>query len=268
MLSPDLAPKTTWGAGDYAAMAERLQPAAAALMKVVEPKQGERVVDLACGTGNAALLAAARKATVVGVDWEPRLLEIAARRGEAGQLEVEWIEGNAAFPELPDEAFDVVMSVFGVMYCPDHEQATAAMLRLCRPGGIVALAAWAPNSFMPLMGRTLAPYLPIPPAGSLPPALWGDERHLQSLFEKHGIYTLNHVRRALQLEFLDDSEARSFLVATAGHVLAERPRLQVANQWNDLLADLGAFVRQSNRASGLGMQLGLDYLITIVQKPF
>jgi SAM-dependent methyltransferase len=257
---------TTWGFGDYPAMAAVLLPVAKALVDVIEPRAGERVVDLACGTGNAAILAAQRGARVVGVDLEPALLEIAARRSADANLHVDWVEADAASPGLPKSQFNVVLSVFGIMYVADHRQAVHTMARLCRPGGMIAMTAWAPNGFMAALGRTLARYLPEPPAGT-PPSRWGDKAYVTDLFAAERIYSVTSVRRSLPLKFEEAQEARDFLVSTAGHVIAERPRLVREGHWNDLLADLGALVRQSNRDPGLEVLLNLDYLLTLVQKP-
>ena len=259
--------KTTWGLGDYPAMAEVLQPAAKVLLDAIGIKPGERVVDLACGTGNAAILAAQRGAKVVGVDLEPALLEIAAGRAAEKDLVIEWVEVDARAAPFPPFSFDVVLSVFGVMYVPDQKQAVRSMARLCRPGGIIGLTAWAPNGFLPAMGRALAPFLPPPPPGSYPPERWGDEGWLSDMFGAQGIHSLRSARRALPLHFEDVQEARDFLIASAGHVIAERPRLLEEGSWNDLLADLSALVRQGNSSHGLGVTLNLDYLATLAQMP-
>jgi SAM-dependent methyltransferase len=258
--------KTTWGLGDYAAMAQVLMPAAKVLLDAVDIKPGERVVDLACGTGNAAILAAKRGAKVMGVDLEPALLKIAADRAVESKVVIEWVQADARSAPLPACSVDVVLSVFGVMYVPDQQQTAHALARLCRPGGIIGLAAWAPNSFLTAMGRVLASYLP-PPAGAYPPARWGDVASLSDLFAAEGIHSVQSARRSLPLSFDDVQEARDFLISTAGHVLAEQPRLLEEGKWNDLLADLSALVRQSNRSPGLGVVVNLDYLVSIAQKP-
>lgn len=257
---------TTWGLGDYSAMAQKLVPAAKVLVEAIDLRPGERVVDLACGTGNAAILAAQRRARVMGVDLEPALLKIAADRAMESKLVIDWVQADVRSAPLPACSIDVVLSVFGVMYVPDQQQAAHALVRLCRPGGIIGLTAWAPNGFLPAMGRTLAPYLPPPPLG-YPPARWGDTGAVSDLFEAEGIHSIQNARRSLPLWFEDVQEARDFLVATAGHVLAEQPRLVEEGRWNDLLADLGALIRQSNRSPGLGVVLNLDYLVSIAQKP-
>jgi 2-polyprenyl-3-methyl-5-hydroxy-6-metoxy-1,4-benzoquinol methylase len=107
---------TTWGLGEYELIAERLEPAAAAVVELAAVNRGDRVLDLACGTGNAALIAARRGASVVGVDIEPRLLELAAARARDARLAIEWVGDDLVSAR---GAFSVVLSVFGVMYVPD-----------------------------------------------------------------------------------------------------------------------------------------------------
>lgn len=171
-------PKTTWGLGDYPLMAERLQRAAEQAVDRVAVSAGDRVLDLACGTGNAALLAARRGASVVGVDVEPRLLPRARARARAEGVSVDWREADAAaLPPLGAE-FTVALSIFGVMYVPDQAAAARELARVSAPDARLALAAWVPGSFMSAMGAPLAPYLPEPPAAAPPPARWGDEAGL------------------------------------------------------------------------------------------
>ena len=258
--------KTTWAYGDYPAMAKALMPAAKTLVDLIEPRAGELVVDLACGTGNAAILAAQRGARVIGVDLEPALLEIAARRAADANLDIHWVEADAGAPGLPRSYFNVVVSVFGIMYVADHAQAARSMARLCRPGGVIGLTTWAPNGFMAALGRTLTPYLPPPPPGD-PPSKWGDKAHVADLFAAHGLHSVTSVRRTIPLDFEETQQARDFFVSTAGHVIAEQPRLEQEKRWNDLLADVSALVRQSNVSPGLDVTINLDYLLTLVQMP-
>jgi ubiquinone/menaquinone biosynthesis C-methylase UbiE len=157
---------TTWGAGDYPLMAERLEPVARELVELASIRCEDHVLDLGCGTGTAALIAAARGARVVRVDFEPALLSIAEQRGRSQAATARWVLADLASATVPEGAFSVVISAFGAMYSPDADQAAAAIARYCAPGARIALAAWTPSSFMPAMGATLAQYLPRPPAAS------------------------------------------------------------------------------------------------------
>ena len=163
--------KTTWGAGEYALMAQALEPASALAVDAINVSAGERVIDVATGTGNAALLAAARGAHVLGIDTEPALLAL-ARHHTSADLDVKWVEGDAEALPVTDECADVVLSVFGAMYAADHAAAAEELVRVLAPGGRLALTAWTPGSVMPAIGGVIAPYLPPPPPASRRPSQW------------------------------------------------------------------------------------------------
>jgi len=259
-MTADL-PETTWGAGEYAQMAERLAGGGTGAADGAEVHAGDRVLDVGCGTGNAALLAASRGASVVGVDFEPRLLALARDRAADAGAEVEWLQGDVAALPVPDEAFDVLLSVFGVMYGPDHARATRELHRVCAPQARLMLAAWTPGSFMPAMGGKLAPYLPPRPAGGSSPARWGDERALTELLGQADVTTQTLERDHVELAFVDRDDAVGFLVRTAGNVMAERSRLECEGHWDELLTELGAFVAERDEDSGDRVCLRLEYLL-------
>jgi ubiquinone/menaquinone biosynthesis C-methylase UbiE len=144
-------PKTTWGAGEYALMAQALEPASALAVDAVNVSAGERVIDVGTGTGNAALLAAARGAQALGIDSEPALLALARQRTSAS-LDVRWVEGDAEALPVSDEYADVVLSIFGAMYAADHAAAARELVRVLAAHGRLALTAWTQGSVMPAMG--------------------------------------------------------------------------------------------------------------------
>ncbi|ADB52622.1 class I SAM-dependent methyltransferase [Conexibacter woesei] len=264
--------KTTWALGSYPRMAERLAGAAHEAVELAGVGPGDRVLDVACGTGNGALLAMAHGATAVGVDVEPRLLDVARARaaalGDAAATTLTWIEGDGAALPVADGAFDVVLSLFGVMYVPDQDAAARELARTCAPGARVVLAAWEPGSFMPAMGAALAPYLPPPPPGSSPPSRWGDEQALERLLGDAGLRVERTSSATIALDFSSRMEAVGFLVATAGHVLAERERLTSEGRWSALLAGLGGLVAERDRGADAaegGVSLPLDYLLAFAR---
>jgi SAM-dependent methyltransferase len=257
---------TTWGVGEYALIADRLAPAAHAVVDLAGVTGSDRVLDVACGTGNAALLAAERGATAVGLDFEPRLLDIARARARDAGLEVEWVEADIQSAPLEPTAFSVVVSVFGVMYAPDHDAAAAALARCCAPGARLALAAWTPGSFMPAMGSALAPYLPPPPPGGGPPSRWGDAAAVSELLERHGIATSAATIKSLSLSFGSHAETVDFLIRTAGHVLSEQLRLQREGRWEQLRGDLAQLVTARDQDAGGGVELGCQYLVVVGER--
>ena len=252
---------TTWGVGAYPDMALRLEPVATRAVQLARVGAGDRVLDIACGTGNGALTAAALGAWVTGVDFEPALLDVATgRTGPDVRARVEWRVGDAEALPVGDAAFDVVLSLFGVMYAADHARAAAELARVAAPGARVVLASWVPGSFMPAMGGALAPFLPPPPDGA-PPSRWGDERELEALLRGAGLELREARVEALTMSFEDRLSAVGFLVRTAGHVLAERERLEAEGRWPQLLAALAALVAQRGEGGPAGVTLRLEYLL-------
>ena len=183
--SPDLAAikqrqQQVWGDGDYAAVAVPLYPTAEILCEDVGVSAGERVLDVACGSGNVALAAARRHADVVGIDYVPSLLERARERAAAERLAIEFRAADAEALPFPDASFDVVLSAFGVMFAPDQERAAGELLRVCRPGGLVGLANWTPTSAAADLFRASARVAP-PPPGRRSPVEWGTAERLREL---------------------------------------------------------------------------------------
>lgn len=183
---PDLAAikakqQTTWSAGDYAVIGTTLQIVGETLCEAAGIAAGERVLDVACGNGNAALAAARRFAHVTGIDYVPALLERADARARADGLALELRHADAEALPFEDGAFDAVLSTFGVMFTPDQARAAEELLRVCRPGGRIALACWTPDGFIGKVFQAVGRHVP-PPAGLRPPSAWGTEPRLHELF--------------------------------------------------------------------------------------
>lgn len=257
-------PATTWGIGEYELMAKRLHPVATELVDLAAVAPGDAVLDLACGTGNAALIAAAYEANVVGLDTEPRLLEIAESRARSAGASIDWICADVLSQRLPERSFSAVLSAFGVMYVPDQRAAAAALARTSAPGARIALASWTPGSFMPAMGGVFSRYLPAPPPGSAPPSRWGDEQEVHALLGSQGIRVQSMRRSLLRLTFADGGLARQFLIQTAGNVLAERSTLERDQRWSELEADLDNLIHERN-VSAEGVELGCEYLVVLAR---
>jgi SAM-dependent methyltransferase len=261
---------TTWGAGEYPLMGQRLKGAAQRTVDLARVAPGDRVLDIACGTGNAALMAAARGAEVTGVDFEPALLAVARERAVELDVDVAWVEGDVGALPLADGVFDVVVSVLGIMYALDATGAAGELARVCAPGARVVLANWTPDGFMPAMGAALGPFLAPPPPRAAVPAPgvgWGDPAVVGELLSAAGLTPGDTHADHLALDFEDRLSAVAFLVRTAGHVVTERPRLEAEGRWPQLLAALAAVVteRGETRDDG-GLVLRLDYLVATASK--
>jgi SAM-dependent methyltransferase len=177
-----------WGIGRYEALAGGLLPAASAVLDADGVAGGDRVLDVGCGTGNAALLAAQRGALVTGVDPAERLLEVARAQAAARGLAATFARGEAGALPIADGAVDAVVSVFGVIFAPDASCAAAEMARVCGPRGRIALAAWIPRGGMFEVARIRRQAIP-PPAGTPagpPPFPWHERHALDGLFAPHG----------------------------------------------------------------------------------
>lgn len=171
----------TWSSGDYGAVATLIHPMSEALAQNAGLSAGLSVLDVATGTGNAAIAVARCNCRVIGIDYVPALLARARERAAAEHLDIEVAEGDAEALAFADGTFDAVFSVVGAMFAPDQEKTAAEMVRVCRPGGIIALANWTPDGFLGDMFRVLGRRVP-PPPGVRAPVEWGSETRLRELF--------------------------------------------------------------------------------------
>ena len=173
--------QTAWASGDYAVIGTTLQIVGESLAEACDLRWDENVLDVAAGNGNATLAAARRGCKVTSTDYVSTLLERGAERARAEGLDVTFKVADAEALPFEDASFDAVVSTFGVMFAPDQARSASEMARVCRPGGRIGLANWRPEGFIGQLFKTLGRQLP-PPAGVQPPALWGVEAHLYSLF--------------------------------------------------------------------------------------
>ena len=175
--------KAAWMAGDFGQIAAYSAKSAEEFVERTSIIRGTRVLDVACGTGNVAIPAARAGAVVTGIDIAPNLLAQARARASGEQLQIQFHEGDAECLPYPDASFDVVLTMFGAMFAPRPEQVAAELLRVCRPGGLIAMANWTPEGFV---GKTfqLTAKLAPPPPGVPAPVLWGDEDTVRQRFSK------------------------------------------------------------------------------------
>jgi len=174
--------RAMWALGDYASVASEVIPVLGErLAEAAGSGPGLRVLDVAAGTGNAAIPAARRGARVVASDLTPELLEAGRQRAEAEDLSLEWRQADAEALPFGDGEFDAVLSCVGVMFAPHHQAVADELVRVLRPGGTLALLSWTPQGFIGELFGTMRGFVPPPPAGVQPPPLWGDEEHVRGL---------------------------------------------------------------------------------------
>ncbi len=173
--------KAAWMAGDFGQVARHVEREGAEFVARLGLRPGMSVLDVACGTGNQSIPAARTGANVTGLDLAPNLLEQARRRAAEAGLKIQFDEGDAEALPYETGRFDVVLSMFGAMFAPRPEVTAAELLRVCRPGGLVAMGNWTPGSFVGKSFQITAGHVP-PPPGVPAPVLWGDEATVQQRF--------------------------------------------------------------------------------------
>jgi len=173
--------RETWMAGDFGVIASYNIKLGEQFVSRINIGPGMKVLDVACGTGNTTMPAARAGAAVTGVDIAPNLLEQARSRASQEGLSVQFDEGDAETLPYPDASFDLVLSMFGAMFAPRPEVVAAELLRVCRPGGAIAMGNWTPAGFTGKLFKTTARHVP-PPPGVPPPVLWGDEATVRQRF--------------------------------------------------------------------------------------
>ncbi len=175
--------RAMWAAGDYPAVVRDLiTPLGDALVAACGVEAGQSVLDVAAGTGNAAIPAALRGAQVVASDLTPELGTEGRREAKRRGLDIFWHDADAEDLPYADGDFDVVLSAVGVMFAPRHQLAADEMVRVTRPGGTLGVLNWTPEGFIGQMFQTMKPFAPPAPAGALPPPLWGDPVYVEGLF--------------------------------------------------------------------------------------
>lgn len=254
--------RAVWAAGDFTRAAAEQVIVAELLCRAIDIHPGERVLDVAAGSGNAALAAARRGAQVIATDFVPQLLQAAARRAQAEGLHLDTREADAQALPFPDGAFDVVLSTFGVMFAADQARAAAELLRVCRPGGRIGLTAWTPGSVMAATQAVAGRFASAPPAppspGARSPIEWGTEARVRELLGP-GVTDLSaHV---LTTDMCGPSPAArvDFNRTYVGPTKAIFGRLDPAGQ-QALAVELAGCLQQFNRATDGTLVASADYL--------
>jgi SAM-dependent methyltransferase len=253
-----------WASGNYPEMVETfLLPLGPRLVEACRIGAGVTVLDVAAGTGNAAIPAAQRGAHVTATDLTPELLQAGAKRAEASNTELSWATADAERLPFEDESFDIVMSSIGVMFAPHHQQAADELTRVCRPGGTLGLLNWTPEGMLGALFRLMGPFAPAPPAGASPPPLWGSETHLRTL-------TGDRVEwRSIERQVLDVTafeqprDYGEFFKARYGPTIGVRANAERNGRGAEFDAALDTFCEEWNLGSATEARFEMEYLLTV-----
>jgi SAM-dependent methyltransferase len=250
--------KAAWMAGDFGQIATYSTKAAEEFVARTAIMAGTRVLDVACGTGNTAIPAARAGGVVTGIDIAPNLLEQARKRAADEHLGVEFREGDAEQLAYPDAAFDVVLTMFGAMFAPRPEQVAAELLRVCRPGGVIAMANWTPQGFVGKSFQVTAKMVP-PPPGVPAPVLWGDEETVRQRFSK-GVSRLSLSRQKTMFDYpFPPNHVVALFRQYFGPTQSAFKRLDQDGQ-SALAAQMEALWKEHNRAGDDTTSVEVEYL--------
>lgn len=257
-----------WALGDYHKFATAtIWELGPVLVRACGISAGQRVLDVAAGTGNVAIRAAQAGATVVASDITPENFDAGRRAARAAGVDLEWIEGNAQALPFEDGEFDVVTSCFGAMFAPDHRATASELLRVCRPGGVIGMMNFTPDGAGGDFFRLLGAYLPPPPDGALPPLLWGTENHVRDLFARNA-RSLETTRHEYIETAASAPEYFELFKQTFGPMVAIYAGLRdQPARAAELDAAFLEFIARWNRGVPEGpVRLPYDYLLVIVRK--
>lgn len=256
--------KAAWASGDYAVIGTTLQIVGETVCEAADLRAGERVLDVAAGNGNATLAAARRFCEVTSTDYVPALLERGRERAAAERLHaIDFQEADAEALPFDDASFDAVLSTFGCMFAPNPVRVAAELLRVCRPGGRIALANWTPDGFIGQVFKAIGKHVP-PPAGVSSPALWGTRERLVELFGA-GAASISTERRHFMFRYRSPEHMLEVFRSYYGPMLKAFAALDEDGQ-HALAEDLTGLMKEFNVARNGGLVVSSAYLEAVVHR--
>lgn len=253
--------RETWGLGDFSVIALSLMPVSDTIVASADPHAGQSVLDVACGSGNTALVAARRYCDVTGIDFVPSLLERARARAGAEGTPIRFIEADAQALPFEDASFDYVFSTFGVMFAPDQARAASELMRVCRPGGTIALANWTPDGAVGRFFQLVARYMP-PPPGVPSPLRWGTEDGIHAFFGPR--LRSRRLERRIVTEYFRSVDHAVDVFRTYFGPTRRAFSVLDRDAQQRLASDIADLFREDNRATDGTLALPLEYLEAIV----
>lgn len=254
--------RAIWAAGDYATLAVHIDDVGEIVVERAGVDADMRVLDVGCGSGNAAIPAARAGAAVTGLDLVPALLEAGRAKAASVGVEIEWVEANAE--ELPFEGgvFDRVFSTFGHMFAPRHKRTADEMARVCARGGAIAICCWTPEGSVGDVLRASGAYMPPPPDFASPPILWGTEDHVREMFGSAAT-EFAFERHATMIEYESLDEFAEFFMDRFGPMVTARAML--GERFAELRAEIVEIWKRWNEADDGRLVLPQEYLLSVIR---
>jgi ubiquinone/menaquinone biosynthesis C-methylase UbiE len=253
-----------WASGDYPQMVETfLLPLGPRLVRACGVSAGMKVLDVAAGTGNASIPAAATGADVTASDLTPELFEAGRKRAANEGVQLKWVEADAENLPFEDESFDVVMSSIGAMFAPHHEKVADELVRVCRPGGTIGMLNWTPEGMIGDLFKIMKPFAPPAPPGAQPPPLWGSEDHILQLFgQRVNLRTLE--RENLNITaFERPADYAAHFSAYYGPTIVVRANAKNDGRERELDEALAAFCNRWNRGGEDKARFEQEYVVAV-----
>lgn len=253
----------TWAAGNFAMIGWNTVYPGELLCEAVELRGGQKLLDVATGSGNAALSAARRNCETVGIDYVPDLIERARARAAAEGLSARFEVADCEQIPFPDESFDRVLSVFGSMFAPDQEKSAGELIRVCRTGGRIGMTNWTPDGFWGQTFGLVGKYMP-PPAGVRPPPEWGTEKRLKELFGE-ATSSMNISKRSALFRYRNSAHWIEVFRTWFGPIMLVLEKLDQTGR-DDFLRELDDTLTRFNVSGDNTLMLSADYLEVVIVK--
>jgi SAM-dependent methyltransferase len=256
--------RAMWASGDYPSMVETfLLPLGPKLVEACGITAGMRVLDVATGTGNAAIPAAQAGADVTASDLTPELLDAGRARAGGEGLTLDWVQADAEHLPFEDQSFDVVMSSIGAMFAPHHQEVADELVRVCRPGGTIGMLNWTPEGMIGSLFRTMGPFAPPPPPGAQSPPLWGSEDHMRELFgDRVDLHTLRREDLTITA-FEHPHDYGEHFKAKYGPTITAQANARKNGQEAEFVQALNSFCDEWNRGTAEQARFEQEYLVAV-----
>ena len=254
--------RAVWDAGDFSALSTHIADVGERLVERAGVESGKSVLDVACGTGNAAIPAARAGGRVTGLDLVPKLLASGRAKAAAEGLEVEWVEGDAEQLPFADGSFDYVFSTFGHMFAPRHQRVAEEMARVCHPGGLIATCTWTPEGVAGRVFAASAAFMPPLPGFASPPILWGNEEHVREMFAEAAT-GFEFERHVTTIEWESVEGFADYFMDRFGPLVTARAML--GERFGELRERIITVWKGANEANDGSLRLPQEYLLSIVR---